>query len=352
MKRMKRWIHAFRRDNKAASVPFVAVTIVLLLTAAGVAIDLGHLYVVKQELQSAAEAGALAGVRNLFALNDPDVPTQAEIRCVDALASALATVRANSADGQPLDIRNQDVNYGLWEFKVQADGTNKWVFTPQTICTAEINAVQVVTMRTAAVNGPVNLFFGSFLGKANQELRATATAMLGWVGSLPEGFAFPLAIGYQYVPKIVGERRPVTFSNDWSDTGGWHCFESISADSAELKNYVSETLITPGIAINDFISMLNGVSETVNHAAAITLKQYQQRGEPWIVYLPVIDATKFNQTQEVLGFCAFEIENVDKSTKAISGDALGMYLAPGMGTTPTNPNPNNSLRDSVPHLVQ
>lgn len=340
-----RRIIRFLRTSRGAAAPYVAVTLVLMLTLAGVVIDLGHLYVVKQELQSAAEAGALAGARALFSLTNPDEPQPAYVHCDTAQAAALAAVQLNKADGKTLSIPSEDVQVGLWHY---VDG--KWQFDTAT-CSNEINAVQVITRRTAAVNGPVNLIFAPFLGKDSVELTAKATAMLGWLTKLPDGLGFPLALGRNYVPKFPGQEIPVTFSPDWSDAGGWHCFKSTSADANELKGYIDESLHSIGIQIGDTINCLNGVAESVINEADKALKSYNQKGENWIVYLPVIDATKINQWREVLGFCAFRIENVDKKTHTISGKALGMYLAPDSGASPNNPSADNSLRSKNPRLV-
>ncbi len=332
----------FLRGTRGASIPFIAIVLTLLLLLAGVVIDLGHLYVVKQELKTAAEAGALAGALALF-----NIKVSPYVLCPEARAAALATVQLNESDHQALSILNEDVKVGFWEY---VGGV--WQFREASSCPDEINAVQVTTRRSAAVNGPVTLFFAKFLGLDTVEVTARATAMRGWATSLPQGFAFPLAIGTSYVPENYGDRIPVTFSPDWGDAGGWHCFEETSADASELRQYVDGTKPTPPMELGDWITCLNGVAQSVIINAMISeLQKHAAAGEPWIVYLPVIDATKMNQTREVLGFCAFEIQNVDKNTKAVSGDALGVYLAPGEVQSPT-PTADNNLRDIHAKLVQ
>jgi hypothetical protein len=341
---MKTWLLSFHRDTRGASAVFVAVSIVMLLTVVGLVIDLGHLYVVKQELRNAAEAGALAGAKNLFVLQDPDNPQPANVHCDLAHDAALTTVNLNKSDGRILNIPYEDAKVGLWE-----NVGGEWQFR-EAACSNDINAVQVTTRRTAAVNGPVNLFFAGFLGMDFVELTARATGMLGWLTGLPPGFGFPIALGKNYVPQNVGDEIPVTFSPDWGDSGGWHCFKSTSADANELKNYINGSLTPEGISIGEFINCLNGVAQSVIQETSKTLQAHA--GSEWIVYLPVVDTTKLNQFREVLGFCAFRIENVDNSTKAVSGSALGMYVAPNGGSSPTNSSMDNSLRSMFPKLVQ
>ena len=53
-------------DERGAVAIIVGLVIVLLIGFAALAIDLGHLYVVRNEIQNAADAGALAGARFLY----------------------------------------------------------------------------------------------------------------------------------------------------------------------------------------------------------------------------------------------------------------------------------------------
>ena len=54
------------RDRKGSAIVYVAVTLVILVGFAGLAIDVGYLYLVRGELQNAADSGALAGAQVLF----------------------------------------------------------------------------------------------------------------------------------------------------------------------------------------------------------------------------------------------------------------------------------------------
>ena len=65
-----RKVFTFLRDQKGIAVPITAICIVMLLTVVALVIDLGRLYVIKAELQNAADAGAAAGAQALFL--DPD----------------------------------------------------------------------------------------------------------------------------------------------------------------------------------------------------------------------------------------------------------------------------------------
>ena len=54
------------KDQRGAVAVIVALTLVVLLAFGALAVDLGYLMMVKNELQNAADAGALAGARELY----------------------------------------------------------------------------------------------------------------------------------------------------------------------------------------------------------------------------------------------------------------------------------------------
>ena len=60
----RRW-RSFLVDQDGAIGIVIALLLPVLLGFAGLAIDIGHLYVVNTQLKNAADAGALAGARGL-----------------------------------------------------------------------------------------------------------------------------------------------------------------------------------------------------------------------------------------------------------------------------------------------
>ncbi len=349
-----RWILqkvlSFFRDKKAVTAPIVAVMIALLLTIAGLVVDLGHIYVVKQELQNAADAGAHAGAMALFSLptGSGSEPAPADIMCSHAKTTALATVQLQKSDGANLTIPSDDVVIGVWEYV-----SGKWTFTPQycngTMDDYEINAVRVTTRRTTAVNGPVNSIFAKFLGKDYTELTAQATAFLGYVRSIPKGRGFPIAIGDNWVPE-PGKSKWVTFTPDWTDTGGWHTFFDNSASAQDLKELVNGTQQGDGLAVHDYINCNNGADASVYAELKKQLAIEVAEHGSWTVVLPIVpSSSQFNQEREVLGFCIFEITEVNATTsdKFCSGWARGGWMLPSSDT-----GGSTGLKADHPKLVQ
>jgi Flp pilus assembly protein TadG len=53
-------------DQRGVTIVIVAIMIAVFIGFAALAVDISHLYVVRNELQNAADAGALAGARVLY----------------------------------------------------------------------------------------------------------------------------------------------------------------------------------------------------------------------------------------------------------------------------------------------
>ena len=55
-----------RTNERGATAVMVALVMLPLIAITALAIDIGHLYVVRNELQNAADAGALAAAQSLY----------------------------------------------------------------------------------------------------------------------------------------------------------------------------------------------------------------------------------------------------------------------------------------------
>ncbi len=109
------------RDGERGSILALAAFLLgVVALCMALAFDLGHLYVVKCELQRAADAGAMAAALTLFDLKDPT----ALPGCSRALETCQTVVAANQADGAGLQVPAADVSFGKWNGAVfQALGT-------------------------------------------------------------------------------------------------------------------------------------------------------------------------------------------------------------------------------------
>ncbi len=155
-------IKDFFRDEQGSLVIWVVGGMVMMLSFAAMAVDLGHFYVQKNRLQVAADSAAYAAVTQL-----PD-------------AAATRTMAHDYVDEHmpPAEygtvLTDSDVEIGAW------DKTAK-VFTPG--ATAEdipggnsVNAVRVTTRLSQANGNPAPTFFAKVMGKQDVDIEATAIA--------------------------------------------------------------------------------------------------------------------------------------------------------------------------------
>ncbi len=383
---MKHYIlKRFFREERAAVAATTAIFLLLLLIALGVVIDLGHIIVVKVELQNAADAGAMAGAEALYNpafhvnarprpynpnstppwirgrptlarppglfINDAGIPILlAQVvtpippttYCDIAQAAAQAAVATNKAGGKQLTLPADDVTLGQYNFD---SASQQWQFVAAD-CSNNTNAVEVVTRRTNAVNGPVQLFFAQVLGRDVTELSAKSIAMLGWVKGIGAGRGtFPIALGDQYVPP-PGGKLFVTFNPNGSDTGAWHTFFDPSTSASDLAKLVNGTTPSPEIKCGDYINMTNGVASSV--VSEMKSQFYNEHHGDWTIILPVVTASSnYVQTRKVIGFCAFQVTAVNgPPDKTIEGYALGGYILPN-----SDPGGNLGLRTTLAKLV-
>jgi Flp pilus assembly protein TadG len=169
--------HRDRFRRRGAIAVFMAVSGVVLLGFAALAVDAGRLYLAKTELQVAADAAALAGAnellneRRLFGAGDLLTSFQVARQQAGAVAARNPVLGCgpqidynpgNKADGD-LVIGYLSTLYNTGEAISFSDVT-------------EFNAVKVRLRRDATHNGPVALMFARILGIDTADIVAEATA--------------------------------------------------------------------------------------------------------------------------------------------------------------------------------
>ena len=133
----------------------------VLFVVASLAVDIGHVAMVRTELQNAADAAALAGAHDID-LSPSKVQTRAE-----------TVAGFNTADGQPVSKTTPGTNVVV-------------VFTPPS--GSDSGLVEVTVSRR------VRHFFASLIGRTSDVISVQASASAsGRVVELYDGIAFPLA---------------------------------------------------------------------------------------------------------------------------------------------------------------
>ena len=202
------------RNQRGVTVVLVAILMVVFLGFAALAVDISHLYVVRNELQNAADAGALAGARVLYNNEGTAVNPGANQVGHDA-------AEANRSENTPVEVNwiggnEGDVQRGHWSFGIGSlprgfyfnDSllpVDLWNATTQELDQNLnfINAVKVTTRREAT---PAASFFARIFGYQNFPVNAEAVAYIGFAGTItPWTLDQPIAICQQAVLNDDGE---------------------------------------------------------------------------------------------------------------------------------------------------
>ena len=137
-------------------------------------VDVGYLLKKRAELQRAADAAALAAVRDLI----PDANGDQDLDLVRATVRQYAA--NNVTDVTDFVVLDSDITIGRFDPET--------VYTDFTILNDGIfDTVRVTLRRDASANGPIPLFFAGIFGILDSEVSASATAVLQKASFLPPG---------------------------------------------------------------------------------------------------------------------------------------------------------------------
>lgn len=317
-----RGAEGFFLDQSGAISVLIALSIVVLLGMGALAIDVGHLSVVKSELQKAADAGALAGARGLVPYDNVSLPPQPN--WLEGQTRATQTVRENKADGKPLT--DCQVQSGYWSFATKTLQSTGILPT-----SADVPAIKVTIAKTVGKNGgPVQMLFGPILGKRFSDVSAQALAFISGISGIPaHGGGFPLAVPLALVDQYWFLDSPVSFkigSTYHNPVGGqWTSFKVDSNNVPTIRDLIANGNPDP-LKIGDDIWIQPGTKDTLFKDAASKIKH--------IVILPVV-TTDFatHSYTPILGFVSFYIEDsVGGSGKYVLG-----HIVKGHALVAANP---------------
>jgi Flp pilus assembly protein TadG len=195
------------REERGSVVTIVAFGIVALVGLLALAIDLGQLYVVKNELQNVADAAALAGAKQLLQAKSGSNYV-VSVYCSEAVTASQDCASRNKSSGQPMTISPEDVVIGQWDVNL-----SRFVKTGCSVNPMEANAVQVTVRRQGGTNPKIATFFAGIFGVAEQTSSATATALLGVAGT--SALDIPFAVPSNYVAGQSPYARLKSYPLDW-----------------------------------------------------------------------------------------------------------------------------------------
>jgi Flp pilus assembly protein TadG len=350
------------RNQRGVTAILVGLCLFAFIGFGALAVDIGHLCVARNELQNAADAGALAGARFLYNEDGTAVNTGA-----NQIASDAAT--ANMSELAPVEVNGGDVQRGHWSFATRT-------FTPNpstalvdlwNVSTAEldantdfINAVRVTARRQAT---PIASFFARIFGHVGFQHAADAVAYIGFAGTLPpHEVDQPIAICKDSILNASGEYtcnvgRMINSGQDATshETGGWTSFNQDDpctggTNAQEVKDLVCAEGNPGTIELGKDMATNGGDIQSAFNDLVQCWADNTTKIRLWPVVLPVVDCGDQNNVgtcQEVRG--AVEV-NIVWITGA--GEDPEYNEAPTQMDSWSNSDPDGEVRwnDFVEHF--
>ena len=277
------------RSEKGAVMVIAALMMVTLLSIAAIALDVGHLYVVKAKLQSAADAAALAGATTLMDSHDVAI-----------------------ADSQGAVYVAHNLS-GTYQYSSQS--------------------IIPTSTFTVSLSQDVNFYFAPIMGIKSSSVRATATASANTIIALSNVVPFAVVqqqfkYGQQYILKYAagggqgGNYGPVALGGNVAST-----YRDNIMYGYQGQIRIDDVLTTkPG-------NMAGPTDQGVSYRKSLCTNgcSYQTQIEancPRVVIAPVIDSLEGNgrTTVTVVGFAAFFLEDTQVSTSKGQKDIVGRFL--------------------------
>ena len=305
-----------RLNNQSGAI--VVITAIMLTTLLGfvtLSIDTGHLVVTKNELQNAADAGALAGARELYSPDGSAIQISCNQTAYDIATSNLSeksSVEVNWVSGNTGDIERGHWSFGRGDILARGFYPSASL-SPVTLWGVSlgdlddnpnfINAVRVTTRREAT---PIASYFANLFGYTDFKQTATAVGYIGFAGSFAKyELDQPIAICYESVTSIDANGNVVFDCNNGrminsgtdpttSNSGGWTDFDQ-SGDCNGVSSSGLIDLMTCDAFSGNTDNVVGGTLETgggqiqsVYDAFYYCWDLVTGKVIPWVIKLPVV----------------------------------------------------------------
>ena len=276
------------QDTRGVTAVIVALSMIFLIGAVALAVDIAHLAVVQGELQNAADAGALEGARVLFNYDGSGT----ESVNTNANYAAQQAALNNDSDNEAVEVDlGSDVQRGIWD-------TASHNFTPSgSMDTSVINSIRVTTHRSASQSIFAGIFgIQSFAGSA------TAVAYRGYAGNSVD-YDEPLAICRDMIEDENGNYQCTTGLMVPSpvETARWTNFSEDCEVSASQNN-VTPMICTDTDPVDiSAISTINGEVQPTMNAMKQCWENATNRTQYWGLTLPVVECLTPVTCSQIVG---------------------------------------------------
>ncbi len=180
----------YRKKQDGAVAIIVVILLPLLIGFAALSVDVSYGFMIKNELQNAADSTALAGAGCLYARADCSNLSAAVPDWSSASTKAQVFASNNSVENNA--ISSVSVEYGYWDPTSATPSLRSLPYTPASI---DAPAIRVTISRSGNSNGgEVQTFFARIWGINSRPISATAVALITSPGNAGAGSLFPVAI--------------------------------------------------------------------------------------------------------------------------------------------------------------
>ncbi|WP_223502737.1 TadG family pilus assembly protein [Pseudomonas sp. BF-R-24] len=341
-----------KRNQQGAVLILAVLALPILLGFSALAIDYAYAYVVRNELQNAADATALAGTGCIYP----------RIECGNSTSSApdftTASSRANTAlalnKTANATITNGSIVTGYWNVTNPSSGMQ---ISPGA---SLFPAVQVTIKKDTGLNGgPVNTFFARIFGIDTVPITSTATAIISSPGTVAQGLLPMVMTKCMYdnfwdsssnpnQPKIdpaTGKPYVFKIGSDYHygpcESGQWTSFTQDKDDVPTIRDLITEGNPTPlSIGTNTWIQpgTKNTLFSSVNDCSAAGDKSCEY------VTIPIVVNVSTHSSVPIVAFACLHIDSavggsgkyiqVEMSTKCPPLNSSGIGPAYGAITPP------------------
>jgi hypothetical protein len=362
--------------QRGAVIIYVAFAMFLLLFMAALAVDVGYNRVVRNQLQNAADAAALAACNRFYDRTHPPDLSNPDDVCPDwdaatnevAANNPQSAIKMNSADNNPLQTGTTWV--GWWDI-VRPLNPDQWANPPSSpTCTPPTShygpAVRVTILKAAGQNsGAMQTFFGKIMGVSTIDVDASATAVAASPGEVAPNSIMPYAISInsKELWSIYGSAaNPITLGDPYhcdasgcyaggtEDTGGQFTTYLMEINSVGSDDGVRDTIAggNPSLLdVTDQIWIEPGVKRTAydNPSQVSLFSEYAGK----TVALPVVGEAIYADTHgygQLVGYIGFHVICVGKSCVPLYGRGNNEKIVMGYFTTEMR----NGLDPVGPHF--
>lgn len=320
--------HVLCSSQRGVLVIMMVPLILVMLGLAALVVDIGRIMIVRNELQNAADAAALAGAGKLQQYMQPNW-SAAELAAHQAVSLNFSEQTA-LVEGQ--------VELGFWPVSGQG-GLRPYDVPPATPQLGENPAVKVTISRSQDLNhGPLQFIFAPLLGFREQALTATAVSVITTPGFASAGTLFPMVLNMCMFNQFWANGAPLNpgqsirigsaYHYDNCSAGQWTSLDLFSQSARVAKQLlVDGNNIDLNVLDDTFIQ-----SGTESSIYSTVQQMITANGGSLDVLMPVVDSPDLSKSVPlpIVAFAPFQITaSVGGSGKYIEGKFIENYKAAG-----------------------